>query len=185
MKYYAIIDGEQSGPYTLEELVDKGIGPDTYVWSKGMSDWERADEVADICRHYRQRLSRLQHPAPLLPSIQTDPSGPEPVPVSLPDPAEHDPDMPPPHGMLLAAILATLFCFPFTGIIAIYYSVRARNAWQESQRARSDVSAPLYNDRERENLQSRMTDAVRYSKMWTGISVFLGFLLYATMFRII
>lgn len=185
MKYYAIIDGEQSGPYTLDELADKGIGPDTYVWSKGMSDWERADEVADICRYYRQRLSRLQHPAPLAPAIPTTTSEPEPVTDPLPDPAEHDPDLPPPHGMLLAAILATIFCFPFTGVIAIYYSVKARNAWQESQRARSDFSAPLYNNREREDLRSLMADAVRYAKMWTGISVFLGFLLYAAMFRII
>ena len=35
----------------------EGVRPDTYVWCKGMDDWMPADEVPDICRYFRQRLS--------------------------------------------------------------------------------------------------------------------------------
>ncbi|MDE6143194.1 MAG: DUF4339 domain-containing protein, partial [Muribaculaceae bacterium] len=35
MKYFAIIDGEQKGPFELEELADAGVRPSTYVWCKG------------------------------------------------------------------------------------------------------------------------------------------------------
>lgn len=38
-------------------MVSQGVRPDTYVWCKGMDDWMKADEVPDICRYFRQRLS--------------------------------------------------------------------------------------------------------------------------------
>ncbi len=57
MKYFAMIDGRQYGPMELDEMVAEGVRPDTYVWCKGMPDWELASEVPDICRYFRQRLS--------------------------------------------------------------------------------------------------------------------------------
>lgn len=63
MKYYAHIDGQQRGPYTLEELHSAGVTPDTYVWTKGMQDWMPAGQVPDICRYFRQHLGG-QFPAP-------------------------------------------------------------------------------------------------------------------------
>lgn len=57
MKYFAMIDGRRYGPMELEEMVREGVRPDTYVWCKGMEDWEMASEVPDICRYFRQRLS--------------------------------------------------------------------------------------------------------------------------------
>lgn len=52
-----MIGGRQYGPMELDELVREGVRPDTYVWCKGMDDWEHASEVPDICRYFRQRLS--------------------------------------------------------------------------------------------------------------------------------
>lgn len=119
MKYYAMVDDRQVGPYTLDELMEAGIGPDTYVWCKGMADWERADDNADICRYYRQRLSRLQHPQPATP---VTPAAGEAEPQEegmvypdlseLPDLAAHDPTVPPPPGLMAAAIAVTVLCFP-------------------------------------------------------------------------
>ncbi len=43
MRYFAMIDGERRGPFGLDELADAGVRPDTYVWCKGMSDWEKAE----------------------------------------------------------------------------------------------------------------------------------------------
>lgn len=57
MKYFAMIDGRQVGPFELDDVVREGIRPDTYVWCKGMADWEQAQDVPDICRYFRQRLS--------------------------------------------------------------------------------------------------------------------------------
>ncbi|MDE6192423.1 MAG: DUF4339 domain-containing protein [Muribaculaceae bacterium] len=57
MKYFAMIGGRQYGPMELDDMPKEGVRPDTYVWCKGMDDWMPADEVPDICRYFRQRLS--------------------------------------------------------------------------------------------------------------------------------
>lgn len=46
----------------LPELVEAGLMPETYVWCKGMDDWQQAREVADICRFFRNRIFDLMHP---------------------------------------------------------------------------------------------------------------------------
>lgn len=69
MKYYAIINDNQIGPMELPELAQAGLMPDTYVWCKGMADWQRAEEVADICRYFRNRIFDLMHPTAELPAI--------------------------------------------------------------------------------------------------------------------
>ena len=53
-----MLGDRQVGPMTLEELADLGIRPDTYIWCKGMPDWERADENGDVCRFFRRRLAQ-------------------------------------------------------------------------------------------------------------------------------
>lgn len=60
--YFAMIDGERCGPFTLEALHEAGVAPSTYVWTKGMEDWEQAGAVAEICRYYRQRIFDEMHP---------------------------------------------------------------------------------------------------------------------------
>lgn len=197
-----MIGGRQCGPYSLEELARAGIRPDTYVWCKEMSDWQRADEVADICRYFRQHLVAVQNPStPAIPvpadnSAQDQGDGPDysAVPPSFrralmkggieppemgPDPANHDPATPPPSGMLAVAIMATLFCFPITGAVAIYFALRARKEWNEACRADSKSSAPLYSTEERDRIRQDMADSVRSCKMWTGITIFLGIMFYA------
>ena len=39
-RYYAMIDGVQKGPYTLEELPLAGVRPSNYIWCKGLQDWQ-------------------------------------------------------------------------------------------------------------------------------------------------
>lgn len=46
MRYFAMIDGERRGPFELSQLADAGVRPGTYVWCKGMDDWEKAEDVA-------------------------------------------------------------------------------------------------------------------------------------------
>ncbi len=50
MNWYYLENSEQRGPVTepeLTELAQRGtIGPDTYVWADGMTDWKRYREVS-------------------------------------------------------------------------------------------------------------------------------------------
>lgn len=209
MKYFAMLGETRVGPLSLEELADLGVRPDTYIWCKGMDDWERADENGDICRYFRQRLSELRHPTPksVLPTVAAEENpaeededysavpprfrymvqrygGPAPEKADH-DPADHDPATPPPPGMLTLAILVTVICFPFTGAAAIYYAVRARNFWAEAKRSDSKTSGPLYSEKEREEIRKDMADSVRQCKMWTGITVCIGVMMYAALIHLI
>lgn len=56
-KYFVFWDGEQRGPYSAEQLVALGIRPGTYVWSKGMDDWQRADGVEEIRELFRKNIT--------------------------------------------------------------------------------------------------------------------------------
>ena len=47
-QYYLAIDGEQTGPFEVEELVAKGMKADSLVWTAGMADWLPASEVAEV-----------------------------------------------------------------------------------------------------------------------------------------
>ena len=45
-KFYFINDnGQQEGPYTIEELSIKNITAETLVWTEGLSSWEKAANI--------------------------------------------------------------------------------------------------------------------------------------------
>lgn len=48
MKYFIIENEQQTGPFTLEELQQKGIKSDTLVWAEGMADWTPAWQVEEL-----------------------------------------------------------------------------------------------------------------------------------------
>lgn len=47
---FFIIDrnGQQAGPFSFDQLVQKGISPETLVWKQGMADWTSAWKVEDL-----------------------------------------------------------------------------------------------------------------------------------------
>lgn len=47
---YFIIDnnGQQAGPFSLDQLVQKAISPETLVWKQGMADWTPAWKVEEL-----------------------------------------------------------------------------------------------------------------------------------------
>lgn len=184
MNYYVMLGGQQKGPYTLDQLVELGIRPDTYVWCKGMADWQHADEVADICRAFRLHIVDIRHPKRLDPN-QSNPQPEAPENNNnefrpLFDPAEPNPSAPLPRGMLPVAIIVTLFCFFPTGLASIYYAVKARKAWNESRNSLNKNNSQLYDREEREQLARDLSDSIRYYKMWTGITFFLGIISLAS-----
>ncbi len=187
VKYFIRKEGRQQGPYLLEELPSAGVTPDTYVWSKGMDDWKRASQVADICRYYRRRL------AGDLPQPEA-PDDPEQLKDTPPDEeAEEGPldfvqfrqqmdelhrrlneEMAeyPPRVSMAVCILETILCFPLTGFIAIYYCWKATGLWR---------SAP----RDKEGLEQRIRahEYARTCRMWQGITFFLGLIVMAAVSR--
>ncbi|MDR2233960.1 MAG: DUF4339 domain-containing protein [Tannerella sp.] len=43
--FYIIINGEQSGPYTYDELKSLSLKRDSFVWHQGMKDWDKAENI--------------------------------------------------------------------------------------------------------------------------------------------
>lgn len=150
-----MIGGQRRGPFSLDKLPEAGVKPDTYVWTKGMPDWEKAEDVAEICRMFRRRLYDLMHPSPELSSPSADQGTPQsasPAPesdgsisrfdhiIKRDDPdaslptieeidAREDKTMPP-HPNLALAILATILFFPPTGFLAIYAAIQSKKLWK-------------------------------------------------------
>lgn len=181
-KYYAMIDGEQKGPFSLEELPRAGVRPSTYIWCKGMADWQKAEENADVCRLFRNHLYDIMHPAPSSEIKQDDlerykvqpdaPKGPFPTrfdkylqetgenPLPSIEEIEEQKDKQiPPVSMIGYAWLVTIFCFFPTGIPALIFAYKSKNAWKKGD----NTGAHELN---------------RKAKMWTGITFFIGLIGY-------
>ena len=191
-----MIDGEQRGPFTLEQLPDAGVRPSTYVWCKGMDDWEKAEDVAEICRLYRRRIYDLLHPADPVNPAESDTAGksdPAKTEVNYFDRSMQGLNLPtieeldaredisqPPAKVLPWAILVTLFFFPPIGIFAIYFSVASRRCWKNSQKAPDNGPDALkINGKGLSPTDWRRLahDYCRAAKMWTGIAFFIGIIL--------
>ena len=48
MEFHLIVNGKQEGPFTVEELSQKGITPESEVWAEGMADWAQAGDVPEL-----------------------------------------------------------------------------------------------------------------------------------------
>jgi len=48
MEFHLIVNGKQEGPFSVEELSQKGITPESEVWAPGMDDWKQAGDVAEL-----------------------------------------------------------------------------------------------------------------------------------------
>jgi len=48
MEFHVIRNGKQEGPFTVEELSQQGITPESEVWAPGMADWMQAGDVPEL-----------------------------------------------------------------------------------------------------------------------------------------
>jgi hypothetical protein len=46
--FYIHFEGQQLGPFTLEELKQRGINRNTMVWFDGLSEWKEAGLIAEL-----------------------------------------------------------------------------------------------------------------------------------------
>ena len=202
-----MIDGEQRGPFELDRLAEVGVRPSTYVWAKDMDDWEKAEDVPDICRMFRQRIHNLMHPS----SVEAERRNALPAPQEQPDPSKFNGiqrfqgvDLPsvdeiennrdtvaPPKNMIALAVISTVFFFPITGAVAILLAMKSRATWKEAEiKSNANSADPFTKKVEADSglsasdLRKLAHEYCQGAKMWTGISFFLGLILYAFFFHI-
>lgn len=48
MMYFVIVNGEQKGPFSVNELAKKYLTEDMQVWCEGMDGWKKAKEVDEL-----------------------------------------------------------------------------------------------------------------------------------------
>ncbi len=48
MEFHLIRNGKQEGPFSVEELSQQGITPESEVWAPGMTDWKQAGDVPEL-----------------------------------------------------------------------------------------------------------------------------------------
>jgi len=50
VSWFAAIDGEAQGPFTQEQILERGLAPETLVWRDGMAGWTALGEVEELRR---------------------------------------------------------------------------------------------------------------------------------------
>ncbi|NLX67388.1 MAG: DUF4339 domain-containing protein [Bacteroidales bacterium] len=137
--FYIGTDGKQKGTFSPEELRGEGVKRDTLVWTQGMEQWKRAEEMEELyflfSDSYRGPQTKEEQPA-----VQYDHS------VGFARTGEIGPM---PKTWLVESILVTilpfLFCSSFLnllGIIAIVYAAQVESFYN-----RGDWNASMESSR--------------------------------------
>lgn len=167
MKYYIARDNRPVGPFELRQLPENGVTASTLLWRSGLSTWLPADQIPEV-KHFMetgdtppefdQRLFNERfNPAPRSVSLYDTPRW------QHIDPTKQFDYYPCPNNYLAEAIVATLFCFPVTGIVAIVNAVAVNRLYAERR----------YEEAERKSKAARN---------WVIGSVALGVLFFIYLF---
>lgn len=178
MEIYIHANGSNMGPYSLEQLKDLGISPDTPVWYNGLPDWTPAG-VAPATRELFFAPSPDKAIVPEEPSAETQatPASGESAPPIPSGQQGYNPNQgyygrqgynpqgypygpgqqgPPPSYLAWAIISTLCCCIPF-GVVAIVYASKVNSLW-----ARGD----MYGAKK----------ASERAQMWTILAIVLGLL---------
>jgi hypothetical protein len=47
-QWYLSCDGQNLGPFSINQLLQNGLTPQAFVWRTGMTDWQPANTVAEL-----------------------------------------------------------------------------------------------------------------------------------------
>ena len=73
-KFYIMVNGEQQGPFTAQEIINKGFSNDSYIFNKGLGDWKKISEVAIFYSFEKKndiKSKTTSNPLPVLDTNQT------------------------------------------------------------------------------------------------------------------
>ncbi len=150
-RYFYIDDeGKQKGTFTPMELKEENVKRDTLVWTQGMEQWKRAEEVDELLFLF----SSTYHSPP---SMQSQPVQPQHAPTV------HAPSQQPmPKTWLVESILVTILPFilcssflSLLGIIGIVYATQVESFFN-----RGDYQASV--------------EASRSAGKWTRIAMWIA-----------
>ncbi len=159
MEYWTIIDDRHAGPFTAEELAQRGLSPETPVWHSGLPDWVEAREIPELRSLMEQPEAPEAPVAPETPAapVQEAPQQPEPQPQMqqpiqqpiqpMPQPVQPQWEWqqqvvpcsePCPATYLVWSIIVTvLCCMPF-GIAAIIFSAQVKSAYNRGNLSKAE-----------------------------------------------
>lgn len=148
-KFYYNDGTSNHGPFTLDEMVAKGISRSTKVWHPGLTTWTNAENVQEV----NAALSaRTTDPPPIVEPRGSSSSG---MGVSTSTGQTTTAYSGPPKNWLVESILVTVFCcLPF-GIAGIVNASRVNSLYQAGDHA---------------GAQKASEDA----KQWTMVGLVLG-----------
>jgi len=47
-KFYVMVNGQQQGPFTKEEIISKGFSKETYIYNKNLGGWKKISEISEF-----------------------------------------------------------------------------------------------------------------------------------------
>lgn len=137
-QYYLVINGEKSGPFTIDQLATQQLTPETPVWTEGMSDWVPAQQVAELSSLF---ASQAPIPEASQPTATPQASAYNAAPAyGNPQPQAPNTQVVPPN-YLVWSILVTLFCCIPGGVVAIVYSTQVSSRFQQGDYAGANESS--------------------------------------------
>ncbi len=154
MNYFIAVNGQQTGPFTLEDLAAQRVTAQTLVWREGMAAWAPAGTLPELASilvsseatQYQQPQQPYQQPQQPYQQPQQPYQQPQ-QPYQQPQQAFQQPpytnparsQMPMPETHMVFAVLVTLFCclpFGIAGIVnaSAVSSAYAMGNYQEAVR---------------------------------------------------
>ena len=81
MKYFIIVNNQQQGPFTIDELKQQGITAETSVWCEGMPQWAPASQVDELKDVLQESANgdTTPTPPPFESTAQQQPQQPQPA----------------------------------------------------------------------------------------------------------
>lgn len=117
MNYFAIIDNQQQGPFTIDELRQRGIAQETLVWAEGMPQWVPAWQVEELKPLFFDQTAGSSAATPPPPPIMPQQPAPGSQAYQPNQPQQQPPKKKKGHGKLIAAaviIVVALFILALT-----------------------------------------------------------------------
>lgn len=70
MRYFIYADNRQQGPFSVSELMERGLSSETLVWAEGMEQWTPAWQVREL----KDVMEGKAQPGPVPPPLPFEPS---------------------------------------------------------------------------------------------------------------
>ncbi len=122
MQYFIVRNGQQAGPFELNQLLAEGVTPTTLVWCEGMTAWTPAQNVPEVAGIFQQQ--NYAQPPVIQPVVGT------PYATQQPTYATRGQQLPPkPSTHLALAIISLVLCCWPLGIVAVIQAAGVSSAY--------------------------------------------------------